>query len=96
MGRLLGRRDRSREPGCRGVAAEFGGGNAGYGPGTNRATQLSQVSIAPPPSPIGAPVVASPQLGVPNQTDVCVVANGGATQVSWVDGAGGWNGPMSI
>ena len=46
-------------------------------------------------APAGAGLGVSNQFGIPNQTDVFVVANGGATQVSWVDGAGGWNGPMS-
>jgi hypothetical protein len=78
------------------VATEFGGGNTSFGAGTNWATQLSQVSIAPPPSPIGAPVVASPQLGVPNQTDVFSVAANGAVQVRWVVGAGAWHGPLAI
>jgi hypothetical protein len=78
------------------VATEFGGGDTSIGPGTNWATQLSEVSIAPPPSPIGAPVVTSPQFGVPNQTDVFTVASNGAVQVRWVDGAGAWNGPLPI
>jgi hypothetical protein len=47
-------------------------------------------------SPAGAALAATPQFGVANQTDVFVVANGGGTKVSWVAGAGKWNGPMSI
>ncbi len=78
------------------VATEFGGGDSSIGPGTNWATQLSEVSIAPPPSPIGAPVVTSAQFGVPNQTDVFTVASNGAVEVRWVDGAGPWEGPLAI
>jgi hypothetical protein len=41
-------------------------------------------------------VTAANQFGLPNQTDVWVVANNGATVVSWVVGAGDWNGPLRI
>jgi hypothetical protein len=47
-------------------------------------------------APAGAQLVVSPQFGVSNQTDVFVVANNGATEVLWVQGAGRWNGPLSI
>ncbi len=47
-------------------------------------------------APAGATLAVSNQFGIPNQTDVFVVANGGSTRVSWVDGAGGWNGPAPI
>jgi hypothetical protein len=51
---------------------------------------------APKSAPAGAGLAASNQFGIPGQTDVFVVGNGGATQVSWVDGAGAWNGPLGI
>ncbi len=55
------------------------------------------LAITPPAStPAGAGVVASNQFGVPDQTDVFVVGNDGATQVSWVQGAGTWQSPMAI
>ncbi|HEY1633234.1 MAG TPA: hypothetical protein VGF64_00635, partial [Acidimicrobiales bacterium] len=47
-------------------------------------------------APPGAGLAVSPQLGVPNQTDVFSVATNGAEQVSWVQGAGRWEGPMAI
>ncbi len=47
-------------------------------------------------APAGASLAVSPQYGVSNQTDVFVVASTGATDVSWVAGAGNWNGPMPI
>jgi hypothetical protein len=47
-------------------------------------------------SPAGGALAVSPQFGIPNQTDVFVVANNGATQVQWVQGAGQWNGPLAI
>jgi hypothetical protein len=47
-------------------------------------------------APPGAGLAVSPQLGVPNQTDVFSVATNGAEQVSWVQGAGTWNGPLAI
>ena len=31
-----------------------------------------------------------------NQTDAWEVANNGATDVFWVQGAGAWNGPLQI
>jgi hypothetical protein len=39
---------------------------------------------------------ASPQFGVANQTDVFAVGKDGATRVVWVDGGGGWQGPILI
>jgi hypothetical protein len=47
-------------------------------------------------APAGAALVASHQFGIANQTDVFVVGSSGGTQVSWVDGAGAWQGPMGI
>jgi hypothetical protein len=47
-------------------------------------------------APSGAAVVASNQFGIANQTDVFVVGSSGATEVSWVDGAGAWQGPLGI
>jgi hypothetical protein len=46
--------------------------------------------------PAGAPVAASAQFGVPNQTDVFAVSNEGQLMVAWVDGAGKWAGPAVI
>jgi hypothetical protein len=53
---------------------------------------ISAAGLAPP----GAGLAASPQFGVPDQTDVFVVAGTGATEVFWVQGAGRWNGPLAI
>jgi hypothetical protein len=47
-------------------------------------------------APAGAHLAASPQFGVPNQTDVFVVDANGALRVTWVQGAGTWNGPATI
>jgi hypothetical protein len=52
--------------------------------------------ISPPVAPAGADLAASPQFGVPNQTDVFVVGADGAARVVWVQGAGNWNGPLPI
>jgi hypothetical protein len=41
-------------------------------------------------------LVASPQLGVANQTDVFQVSSNGTTEVLWVHGAGTWNRPLAI
>ena len=41
-------------------------------------------------------LAASNQFGLPNQTDVFVVALDGATKVSWAVGGGAWGGPLSI
>jgi hypothetical protein len=38
----------------------------------------------------------SQQYGVDDQTDAFYVANNGQLYVSWVNGAGGWNGPAPI
>jgi hypothetical protein len=43
----------------------------------------------------GNPVVASPQVGVGNQTDVFAIKNGQLT-VSWVNGPGAWQGPVGL
>jgi hypothetical protein len=53
---------------------------------------ISPANTAPP----GAHLAVSAQFGVPNQTDVFVVANNGAANVLWVQGAGNWNGPLAI
>ena len=47
-------------------------------------------------APSGASLASSLQFGVPNQTDLFSVANNRTAQVSWVDGAGSWNGPLQI
>jgi hypothetical protein len=47
-------------------------------------------------APSGAHLVASNQSGVPNRTDVFLVNNGGFDQVSWVQSAGAWRGPLPI
>jgi hypothetical protein len=44
----------------------------------------------------GVPVASSPQFGVPNQTDLFLVAISDATSVLWIQGAGNWNGPLAI
>lgn len=41
-------------------------------------------------------VAASQQIGANNQTDVFVIDQGGRLQVFWVEGSGGWNGPVQI
>jgi hypothetical protein len=46
--------------------------------------------------PSGAGVVASPQFGVPNQTDVFAIGNNGQLHVAWVSGGGAWNGPIGL
>src|ERR1022692_4583748 len=47
-------------------------------------------------APAGAAVAASQQFGAVNQTDVFVVDNAGQLNVFWVQGAGGWGGPLGI
>jgi uncharacterized integral membrane protein len=47
-------------------------------------------------APAGAHLATSPQFGVLNQTDVFVVGTSGATEVSWVEGASAWQGPLGI
>jgi hypothetical protein len=44
----------------------------------------------------GAGLAVSNQFGVPNQTDVWVVDNNKAINVSWVEGDGTWQGPLPI
>ncbi len=44
----------------------------------------------------GAPVAASNQFGLGNQTDVFAINTNGALNVSWVVNAGAWNGPAPI
>ncbi|MFD6159350.1 hypothetical protein ACFWF7_28840 [Nocardia sp. NPDC060256] len=46
--------------------------------------------------PPGAPLCASPQYGVPDQTDVFLVGNDGRLYVFWVHGGGTWQGPMGL
>src|ERR1017187_948614 len=46
-------------------------------------------------APAGAAVAASQQIGL-NQTDVFVVDSAGQLNVSWVDNAGAWSGPLGI
>ena len=46
--------------------------------------------------PAGAPLAASNQFGIDNQTDVFAVDNTGALTVSWVVGGGNWSGPVAI
>ena len=53
---------------------------------------ISGPGFAPP----GACVAASPQFGVPNQTDVFVVDSEGQLSVSWVTADGPWDGPKAI
>ena len=75
--------------------------------GNNGATQVSWVAgggnwggpLAIGPgglAPAGARLAASNQFGLPNQTDVFVFDNSGATDVMWVVGGGNWGGPMAI
>jgi hypothetical protein len=47
-------------------------------------------------SPWGAGLTSSPQFGIPNQTDVFVVGDNGAIDVSWVQGGGNWQRPLAI
>jgi sugar lactone lactonase YvrE len=44
----------------------------------------------------GAPLAASNQFGIPNQTDVFLVDTSGTLKVLWVDDTGRWNGPLAI
>ena len=44
----------------------------------------------------GAAVTASPQYGVNGQTDVFAIGTNGQLHVSWVEGGGAWNGPVSL
>jgi hypothetical protein len=55
------------------------------------------VGISPPGlAPPGGCVAASAQFGLDGQTDVFVIDNNGALNVSWVVNAGQWNGPAAI
>ncbi len=45
-------------------------------------------------APAGTALAASNQFGIPNQTDVFVVDNTGATDVVWVQSGGPWFGPQ--
>jgi hypothetical protein len=47
-------------------------------------------------APAGAPLSASNQFGLPNQTDLFVVDKSGTRRVVWVQGGGVWQGPLSI
>jgi hypothetical protein len=59
-------------------------------------TWQGPLAISPGNAPPGAGLAVSAQFGVPNQTDVFVVANDGTTRVSWVQGGGTWQGPLGI
>ncbi len=63
------------------------GAGTWHGPG-----RIGPAGLFPP----GAPVAASNQFGIPDQTDVFAVDCDGALNVAWVVGAGPWNGPMRI
>ena len=41
-------------------------------------------------------IAASPQFGVPDQTDVFFVGNNGQLHVAWVSGGGAWDGPIGL
>jgi hypothetical protein len=58
----------------------------------NAPIALTPTGYAPP----GAPVAASNQFGIFDQTDVFFVNNAGALSAVWVNGSGGWNGPSAI
>ena len=47
-------------------------------------------------APSGANLAASQQFGAPNQTDVFFFDNNGQLNVFWVQGVGGWGGPVKI
>jgi hypothetical protein len=53
---------------------------------------LGPAGVFPP----GAPVAASPQYGVPNQTDVFAIGDNGQLHVFWVESGGTWNGPAGL
>jgi len=63
------------------------GGGAWSGPGG-----IGPAGVFPP----GTGVAASPQYGVPNQTDVFAIGDNGQLHVAWVVGGGAWNGPISL
>jgi hypothetical protein len=58
----------------------------------NGPVRISRPGLFPP----GAPVAASNQFGIPDQTDVFAIDCQGALNVAWVNGAGDWNGPVRI
>jgi hypothetical protein len=58
----------------------------------NGPVPISPAGLFPP----GAPVAASNQFGIPNQTDVFLVDVKGALNVAWVVGGNAWNGPIPI
>jgi hypothetical protein len=53
---------------------------------------ISATHVAPP----GAPVTASNQFGIPDQTDVFFVDNSGALNVAWIGDGHDWAGPAAI
>jgi len=55
-------------------------------------TTISPAGLFPP----GAPLAASQQFGVPNQTDVFVVDKNGQLNVLWVLAGSPWSGPTTI
>ncbi|VWB44814.1 hypothetical protein BUB20358_02004 [Burkholderia ubonensis] len=78
-----------------------------FGVGSNGALHVAWVNgagrwngpapISPPGLfPPGAAVAASNQFGISDQTDVFAVDGNGILHVAWVNGAGGWNGPVPI
>jgi hypothetical protein len=55
------------------------------------------VSISKPGVfPAGAHIAVSEQFGAPNQTDVFAIDNHGQLTAYWVQGTGGWGGPVAI
>jgi hypothetical protein len=52
--------------------------------------------IGGPVFPAGAPVAASQQFGLPDQTDVFAVDTKGSLEVAWVAGPGAWGGPQAV
>ena len=58
----------------------------------NGPQKIGPIGLANP----GAPLAASQQFGIGNQTDVFVVGKNGQLDVFWVDGTGAWSGPLAI
>jgi hypothetical protein len=75
-----------------------GGGAAGptaienWGADKNAPTAISPPGLAQ----AGGHLAASQQFGNASRTDVFVVSTDGATEVLWVQGGGGWNGPAAL
>jgi hypothetical protein len=66
----------------------FAEGTGGWGGPSN----ISSPNFAPP----GAPLAASRQFGIADQTDVFLVDNNGQLVVFYVEGTGKWQGPHTI